>query len=363
MGAVPALPELRAAWLELEARSACSFFISWRWIGTWLALICHPHHARLLSVFQDGQRVAMGLFTQRRRFYGLGPRHLRLHETGDRVLDSLTIEYNGLLCERGHEREALAAVIDHLARNDRRWLTLYLPGIIADEMPFENIRSHGISMRVRRHAARYVDLDALRESGADYMQTVLSSNTRSAVRRTARKIEAAHGPLELVVAGTPAEKMAFFHAMAKLHEAHWSEEEDRHGAFSDPRILRFHETLVAMQDGDDGVQLVRVCAGDETVGYVYNLVWRGVVYFYQAGIDYRRFGAYGSPGLLLISRSIEQSLAAGASRFELMAGDSDYKRMLGMVEAKMVWLSLDRDGVGSALRKAWWRLKHGRQAA
>ena len=40
-----------------------------------------------------------------------------------------------------------------------------------------------------------------------------------------------------------------------------------------------------------------------------------------------------------------------------MAGDSAYKRTLGMAENKMVWLSLDRNGWASALRRAWWRLR------
>src|SRR5688500_15142215 len=99
---LPSLEELGARWQELEQRSRCSFFVSWRWIGPWLALISPLRYARLLSVRQGERLVALGVFTQRRRFLGLGPLHLRLHEVGDKVLDSLTIEYNGLVCENGH---------------------------------------------------------------------------------------------------------------------------------------------------------------------------------------------------------------------------------------------------------------------
>lgn len=354
---LPSLDELGARWQELERRSRCSFFISWRWIGPWLALIAPLRYARLLSVFQDERLVALGVITQRRRFLGMGPLHMRLHEVGDKVLDNLTIEYNGLICEDGHEREALAAVLDHLAHNDKRWLTLYLPGMEADNVPFERIRSLDMGMRSRKHAAHYIDLAELRESGSDYLPTVLSSKARAAVRRTARKLQTGFGELSVAVAVSAEEKLAFFQAMVQLHESHWSEEEQEHGAFGNPRILRFHERLIAQSGAGDGAQLIRVNAGDQTVGYVYNLVWRDTSYFYQAGIDYKRFGDCGSPGLLLLTRAVEHALANGIARFELMAGDSAYKRTLGMAENKMVWLSLDRNGWTSALRRAWWRLQ------
>lgn len=354
---LPSLDELGVRWRELERRSRCSFFVSWRWIGPWLALIAPLRYARLLSVLQDERLVAMGVITQRRRFLGLGPLHMRLHEVGDKVLDNITIEYNGLVCEDGHEREALAAVLDHLAHNEKRWLTLYLPGMEADNVPFERIRALGMGMRSRRHAAHYIDLTELRDGGSDYLPTVLSSKARAAVRRTARKLQTGFGELSVAVAASAEEKLAFFQAMVHLHESHWSEEEQEHGAFGNPRILRFHERLIAESGAGDGAQLIRVNAGSQTVGYVYNLVWRDVSYFYQAGIDYKRFGDCGSPGLLLLTRAVEHALGGGIARFELMAGDSAYKRTLGMAENKMVWLSLDRNGWASAMRRAWWRLQ------
>lgn len=354
---LPPLAQLAARWQELERSSRCSFFTSWRWIGPWLALISPLRYARLLSVSHGAQPIALGIFTQRRRFFGLGPLHLRLHEVGDKILDNLTIEYNGLICQAGHEREALAAVLEHLAHNDKRWLTLYLPGMAADDVPFESIRALGMVMRSRKHAAHYIDLAELRDGGNDYLPTVLSSKARGAVRRTARKLQAGFGELQVTVAASIEEKLDFFQSMVRLHQSHWSEEDQERGAFGNPRILQFHERLIAQSGDGQGAQLIRVNAGEHTVGYVYNLAWRDTLYFYQAGIDYRRFGDSGSPGLLLLTRAVEYALASGMARFELMAGDSAYKRTLGMAENKMVWLSLDRNGWASSLRRAWWRLK------
>lgn len=352
---LPDLEVLRLRWLELQSRSRGSYFQSWSWIGPWVSLICPPGIGSLLSVYQGKRVVGLGIVTVRRRFLGLGPRHLRLHETGDPALDNLTIEYNGLLTERGQERQVLAAAVELLAQQDKRWLTFYLPGIDVDQVPLDRLREMNLGTRMRRRATHYIDLAGLRESGSDYVQTVLSPKARGNVRRTARKLAAQYGELSLSVASDARERQAYFSAMAGLHEAYWTGDDDEHGAFNDPRILRFHDQLISDTSDGEGAQLVRLSAGDRVVGYVYTFVWQGVVYFYQAGIDYPRFGHCGSPGLLLLVETIQHAIAAGHDRFELMAGDSEYKRTLGMAEGKMAWLSLDRRGWRSRARNQWRR--------
>lgn len=356
---LPSPDALRVMWREVEATSQCSFFTSWAWIGPWLAIACPPRIARLVSVHFGAQRIALGVFTERRRFLGLGPMHLRLHEMGDKALDSLTIEYNGLICESGHEKAALAAVLQHFIRMDSRWLTLYLPGMETDRVPADLIKADGFSLRVENRAARYVDLALLREGVHDYVVTALSSNARSAVRRTARKIINRHGELSVSVAQDQEQRLAYFHAMVGLHQAHWKGVLNEPGAFSDTRIVRFHEKLIEASTDQGGAQLLRLIAGEHVVGYAYNLVWRGTVYFYQSGVDYPSFASSGSPGLLLLVHAIEQSLADGHSRFELMAGDSAYKQVLGTSQNTMAWISVDREGWESRLRRAWWSLKRG----
>jgi Acetyltransferase (GNAT) domain len=356
------LPEhdaLRVMWRQVEAGSKCSFFTSWAWIGPWLARICPSRYARLVSVHLGPRLVAMGVFTERRRFMGMGPMHLRLHEMGDDILDSLTIEYNGLVCEHGHEQAATSAVLDYFIHNDPRWLTLYLPGMASDDVQVDPMQAPGFSSRMQQRAACYVDLASLRDNGQDYMATVLSSKARGAVRRTARKLANQHGDISVSIAADSEQKLAYFHAMAGLHQAYWKDGSDGHGAFGDPRIVRFHEQLIMESTTTEGPELIRMNAGTEVIGYVYNLVWRDTVYFYQSGIDYARFGASGSPGLLLLVHAIERSLADGRSRFELMAGDSAYKQTLAMAQSTMAWISLDRAGWVSRLRHAWWTLKRG----
>lgn len=344
------LPALRASWLELESRSDCSYFLTWAWIGEWLQLICDQRIVRVLSVFEGSRLVALGLITTRRRFRGLGPRHLRLHEAGSKALDSLTVEYNGLLSEAGRMPAALAAAVDFLVREQPRWHILYLPGIDSRDLPMQSLAAQPLEMRVRRHATPFVDLHAIRAAGGDYIAS-LSKKTRFKLRRTARDIAGNSGALEFTVADGPRQAHEFLHALVALHQAHWCNKPGGGGAFADPRILRFHERQVAKSTAQCGVQLARLCAGERPIGYAYHFIRDKVVYYYQAGIDYAGFASLGSPGMLLLAHAIQHAADNGMARYELMAGESPYKRRLANGAGEMLWLSLDRPGLLTQARR------------
>lgn len=356
---LPDLDLLRLRWEELESRSRCSVFLSWIWIGTWLATICPRKTARLASVYLNKRLVGLGIVTARRRFFGLGPTHLRLHQVGDRVLDSLTIEFNGLLSETGLESETLVAFVDHLNRHERHWLTLFLPGIEVDRIPLEQLRAPNLRLRMFKRPTPYIDLTGLREDHGLYLSSVLGRNTRARVRRTARKLGERWGELKIDVAGTPEERLAYFDGLVALHQAHWTAEAGEQGAFADPRVVAFHRQLITVSEPGHGAQLLRFEAGGHVVGYLYHLVSRGVVCFYQAGIDYPRIGDCGSPGLLLLTEAVQNAIQEGHRRYELMAGDMDYKRVLAMAEGRMAWLSVDRLGLRTRLMDTLRGRRHG----
>ena len=355
IGPLPEIGRLHDTWIELQKRSKASYFLSWAWIGTWLELICDGNRAQLVSVSRGAIIVGLGVVTARRRFMDLGPLHIRLHEVGDPILDNLTIEYNGLLTEAGHEKSVLAAVVKHLAQHDKRWLTFYLPGLDVENLDLERLQSDALELRTHLRATHYVDLGHLRTTGHEYI-TALPAQTRNTIRGTQRKLEQNFGEISVETADTHARKREFFDELVRLHQASWIAKGSP-GAFSDPRILQFHDRLIAASSADEGVQFVRLDAGSRSIGYIYNIVWRKRVYYYQAGIDYAGCGHLGSPGLLLLAHAVQRALADGMDRYEFRAGDAFYKRKLGNREGRMAWVSVDRIGWASRARHVWWSIK------
>ena len=59
---LPSTPELARAWTELEVRSDASFFLSWTWIGPWLAQMPDGIERQLLVALKGDELVGLAPF-------------------------------------------------------------------------------------------------------------------------------------------------------------------------------------------------------------------------------------------------------------------------------------------------------------
>ena len=155
--------ELEASWRALEARSQCSFFQSWTWMGCLASE--RFNDPVLLQARQDGRLVAMGLFNRRRGMFGRET--LWLGETGDPALDTVFIEWNGLLVETGAPPELHAACLRAARRAPvggvapRLARRVVLSGVDASVLEAARLVQPRVWLR-RSLAAPYVDLAGLR---------------------------------------------------------------------------------------------------------------------------------------------------------------------------------------------------------
>jgi CelD/BcsL family acetyltransferase involved in cellulose biosynthesis len=334
---LPPLGEVERDWRELETRSDRSFFTSWSWIGAWLSALPSNIRPELLRVESQGRTVALGVLVRRfeRRHGVFSSRALSLNSTGDPTLDEITIEYNGLVCERGFEQEVAQACVEFLLSRDD-W----------DEWFLDGLQGSGLSSRVPAREVRwvlsrqakcyYVDLEALRRSGGEYL-ALLGSNTRHNIRRSIREYEKL-GPLVLENAATPEQASGFLSGLTQLHQAYW-QAKGLPGSFANPFFVEFHQRLMRSLSSDGSIQLLHLRAGDQSVGYLYNFVDRGRVYNYQSGFNYTLCpNSHGHPGLVTHAYAVELNRTLGHRLYEFMAGDGQHKQALGVGSTDMVWL-------------------------
>jgi CelD/BcsL family acetyltransferase involved in cellulose biosynthesis len=349
----PDLAKLGPRWRELEARAGCSFFQGWTWTGC-LAAERYPDPILLAARDARDDKV-LGLFNQRPVLPELAC--LWLGESGDRKLDSIFIEHNGLLAEAGLPESCITACLC-AAR------TAPIAGaqpLVARRLMLSGISGTGVLASVgsagrllRSRMAPFIDLDAVRGSGTDYLNT-LSANTRQQLRRSDRAY-AAIGPLAVRRAASAAEAHQFLDALALLHQARWSER-GRPGAFAAPFFRRFHHALIERGLPRGEIDLLRVTAGELVIGYLYNFRYRGQALAYQSGFDYLGADKHQKPGLTCHHAAIRQYLADGIDRYDFLAGDDRYKRSLSSGTAALHWLEI---GAPWAPRRVLSRLRqHG----
>lgn len=339
--------DIGPAWRDLEARADCSFFQSWAWIGCWLDRLPQRFAPRALVVRDGARIVGLGMIVRHRysRHGFVRPTGLFLNATGDAYYDNLTLEYNGLLVDRDAagpvERAALAWLASHDSGSNEAWDEITLGGL--DETvggQYEAIAADaGLDVWVHdRKRCDFVDLDAVRRSGGDYLAG-LSRNTRYQLRR-AIKLYGGDGALSLDAATSAGEALDFYAGLEVLHQAYWTGR-GQPGSFANGFFRDFHRNLIERCFASGEVQLLRAAAGGEPFGYLYNFVAGGRVYAYQSGFSYGADPKL-KPGLVSHYLAIGHSLAAGARVYDFMAGESRYKASLGTDYTEMTWLVLQR---------------------
>jgi len=347
------VPQLAQEWLELESRADGNFFLSWAWLGCWLSTTgARP----LLFRASDGSRtVGLGFLSRnlmQRNF--LRVRQLCLNETGDPEHDRLTIEHNGLLmardCAANLPLQFFHAVKTSLATDP--WDEIVLSGISSKWS--DAAEQAGLVVELDRENADYrVDLGKLRKKDRNW-QANLSSNLRSQFRQS-RTFAERMGPLSLTAAQTAEEALAYFAELVTLHSARWTAA-GKSGAFATDFALAFHHALIAQNVGAGGVEMLRLSAGDQVLGYLYNFRYAGTVSNYQSGFSYLDDNRH-RPGLLAHGLAIERSLASGLHYYDFLAGDSPYKQRLGEDAGSLIWCRAQQNRPGLLLERLARRAK------
>lgn len=344
--ALPDLDELARRWRALEARSDASFFVSWDWIGTWLALLSEEGRlgaCRLLVARQGGQDAGLAVVTDgpvRRRFGLPFCRTAWLHATGDPACDILTIEHNDLLVARDEADALRGAMLAAWLDTRRGAFEMTLPGLAGAGW------APGIESGARRRVDRHdwvrrsygVDLAAVRAAEEGDFLRLLSGNTRSQIRRSLKEY-ARLGPLTVTAAASVEEGLAWLDRLAELHQAHWTAR-GQPGAFSNPFFTRFHRRLVSQHLPGGSVQILRVRVGEQDLGLLYSFIRGGRVYFYQSGLAYDLIEKHARPGLVAHALAVQRHAADGHAVYDFMAGDSRYKVNLATLDESMTWTTL-----------------------
>jgi CelD/BcsL family acetyltransferase involved in cellulose biosynthesis len=324
------LPDLAASWMELEARADGGFFLSWRWIGSWLrATGAKP---LLVTAKKDGRIVALGLLARARRrrlFFSVS--QLCLHETGLAECDAVMIEHNNFLVARDAPADAVADLLRALQTADPSWDEIVLGGI--SHITVADIEAAGLTVVTDRVSPDFGVMLSHQNPPARWEDT-LSQNQRAQLRQS-RAFAERMGPLALTAAAGPSQALEFFEKMVALHTAYWRAK-GKPGAFATPFSRAFHRELITAQSGAGSVELLELSAGGQVLGYLYNFAHGARVYSYQSGFAYSDDNKH-RPGLLAHVLAIERARDRGMGVYDFLAGDAAYKARLGQHLGQMMW--------------------------
>lgn len=340
-------PQIAPLWDVMAENSPySSFYLSEDWTSIWLEVFGESLNPRILVFEVDAVPVGVCLLVEdavRRGPFRVSRVYLNTGAgtSGERPF----MEFNSLLCIAGWEEKIATALGDYL--RELEWDEFAIEGICPSPMlswlHVNTLPDLGATVKVR--SSCYVDLDRLRACKRRY-ESSLSSNTREQLRRSVRRYEKI-GPVNVEPARDLLQAQAFFEHMRRMHQARWIERGEN-GAFGGGCVLDFHRLLIRRGFPKGSIQMLRVSAGTQTIGILYNFVQHGKVYFFQSGFNYK-LGKNCKPGIVTHALAIQHCLDAGFSDYDFLAGDARYKRSLSTDCRPLEWVVFSRPGMRLAV--------------
>lgn len=336
--------EFLARWSALYDRAAnASFFLSPAWMRAWLEGAPATTQLFAVEACDHNASVLMGVVgcgPRRPAFAGL--KEARLHEFAEPASDAVYIEYNDFLAARdGNELwrvKALEALTAEIGADVFVFRNVLEP--LASALQAFAAAKGWRAQTLNEQPAYTVELAAVRRAGGDVINH-LAGSLSAQVRRALRRYEE-RGPIS--VRAAPADEWAgAWRMMTELHAARW-----KPGVFANDKLTAFHERLRAA--APSACELLRVAAGGDMIGVLYNFIFADRVMNYQSGLRFEDDNQL-KPGYVCHALACQHYLERGFDVYDMLAGGAEYKRRLGAQTDTLTSIALERPGLRNAIIK------------
>jgi CelD/BcsL family acetyltransferase involved in cellulose biosynthesis len=324
-------------------------FRSWQWLFSWWKHYSQNRDLYVVTVRDDAD-VLIGAAPFFREQDATRGHVLRFLGCGEVCTDYLTI-----LSTHEHQRVVAAAIaqwlLDVSADPDQQWDLLELQDVTTTDTPIailvRILIEDGCSWH-RREGMNCWRL-ALPDSWESFLASA-SKNRRRQFRRWNRAFSEAPGA-KLHVATTLDELRTGMRVLVNLHQRR-RESLGESGCFRCVAFSNFlHETATLLLE-TGRLQLYWIEIEGQPLAVDFNLLDGDTVYAYQSGIEPEATEL--SPGNLLTTAVLRQSMTDGRRVYDFLRGDEPYKAQLGAKPCPTFSYRVAANRLGPQLRQSVW---------
>lgn len=307
----------RSVWTDLLQHSdANPVFMSWAWISSWLESLGDTADTRILGLFEGDRLVAVLPLSVKRSTATFWGKQLSMAGVGQ-----VGADYSDLLCVRGYETVAAAAVADWL-RGCNHWAQCEFRDVLPTSLVRRVAELMTADAVVEDLPGSVCPRASLTNGWQGLLRDQFEKKRRYNIEREIRLAEERQG-LRLLFHDTPDGVLRAFPVLVSLH----NERKVAQGVkseFSRPGRLDFHERA-AVKLSESGAAFIATLESErEIVSVAYCLRDTKSVYYFQTGMSVS--GAALGAGSTLLYMLIRWAANHGYEWFDFLKGDEDYKK-------------------------------------
>lgn len=338
--------KLGDSWQALAAQDdQAGLFNDWAWNSLWWEHYGHLGELLVLLVYEGEQLVGIGPFYRgQRRALGL-----KMCDTlqfigtgGDTSPDDLNI-----LVLASKRQTVTDVICDHVF-SDKFPMRLLLTDVNAESSFYEAFTArngcvNGYHVKQTIQSRRWATLPEL---WPDF-RAQISRNTHKQIKRRQNRLDALEN-VNMQVCATQQDVDIAFTALIDLHSARWQSKGGA-GSFGSEVYRSFHQSLMKQLLVRKQLWLITLTLDDEIIAVEYAFSYKDTLMFFQTGFNPAHENL--SPGHVLMTFAIKQSIESGLKRIDLLKGDYEYKSSYTNEERLSASLGFYRTGLFSLLAR------------
>ncbi|QWG22563.1 GNAT family N-acetyltransferase [Bradyrhizobium sediminis] len=331
---LPSLARLQDNWNAVyDADPEAQIFLSWKWLGGWLAHIEGPWFI-LAAKASDAADAPYTAFFPLRLQTAIENADVR---SEIRMAGNFSADYTGIVCTPETEHKVIPAFARCIKQMN--WARLNLENVRMSERRFRLLMAcfpkASFQMREVDRIAKIDGIDnslcpytALPADWNSYLES-LSTNTRQKIRRLLKLVNAG-GEYRITVA-TPETFAQDLKSLLRFWEIKWR---PRKGTMTDS-LVRSNGNMLTRSFQSGLVFLPTFWQGDRPVAALATLVdpRKRTFSFYMAGRDETFEGP--PPGMILHAFSIRHAIENGFTEYDFLRGNEPYKYSFHCTERKI----------------------------
>lgn len=310
--------DLGAEWDELLRASASDcVFLTHEWLVTWWK---HLGEDRILSVLicrEDDKIVGVAPLARRHPQYSRMMPEL-LEFLGSGVIGS---DYLDFIVRSGHERNVLKRISDYLCESGRMLqLSQLRRGCSVASDLSQYLEQQGwLATDSRINVCPFIRTGA--HTWESYLAT-LSPSQRYNFNRRLKNLNR-NFVVRLECARSPEDAVQALDTLIALHKKRRDFDGCLSEAFHTESVVAFHREFVKLAAGRGWLRLLTLSLDGEPAAALYGIRYGSTFYFYQSGFD----PAYNkqSVGLVMMGLAIMTAIDEGASEYDFLHGNEEYK--------------------------------------
>lgn len=339
-----------AKWQDLEGRANNSVFISWLWIGNWLDLVTDKLF--IVECYQGEKLVGLAFFVEKvRKVFGLIPvKQWQLHRTGNTEQDQIWIEHNDFLLDSSVDDVARLQMVQAVCDYDASMKEVIVG--LSSKSILSSFQQCFPQSRVLIATQGYsVAFDKIKQT---YLTDVLSKNTRAQIKRS-EKLLTQLGDLSFSIVTKKEHINLLLIEVSKIHIERWQNTLEGSG-FTNPLFCKFHQEIINTDDTNI-VQMAVLSLNNSAIGYLFNYVYQGQVYFYLSALTVLDNSKI-KVGLTLHAKAIQFYLNQVCNSYDFLGGEARYKRSLSNQHYDLALLSFFKNNLVLCLESKLKEIKH-----